>query len=220
MQKISYSYATITDQEYNRAEKWETHIADKLDTIKGGNDCIKATNMDLYSPSWEGLSVINNFTPLSNACSSTMVSSASSIMRNCTKNSQARLQSSRLQPSGTGQLKRGRSPVIFTPQVFESKGPYQLSSDGASYERTDDDIPELLKEPSIPPKVVKGSPNQKRVSPPQSRAEKLRSRSPKGLRSGRKFILQAMPSFPPLSPYSDSKAVNDTRNDHEGTHNN
>ncbi|KAL6137715.1 hypothetical protein ACLB2K_063004 [Fragaria x ananassa] len=211
---------TMADQEYNRAEKWETHIADKLDTIKGGNDCIKATKMDLYSPSWEGLSVISNFTPLSNPCSSTMVSSASSIKRNCTKNSQARLQSSRLQPSDTGQLKRGRSPVIFTPQVFESKGPYQLSSDGASYERTDDDIPELLKEPSIPPKVVKGSPNQKRLSPPQSRAEKLRSRSPKGLRSGRKFILQAMPSFPPLSPYSDSKAVNDAMNDHEGTHNN
>ncbi|PRQ50754.1 putative transcription factor Tesmin family [Rosa chinensis] len=210
---------TKADHEYNRAEKWETHPAEKLDTIKGGNDCIKASDMDPYSP-WEGLSVISNLTPLSNPCSSTRVSSASSSMRNRTKISQAQLQSSRLQPSGTGHLKRGRSPVIFTPQVFESKGPSQLSSDGASYERMDDDIPELLKEPSIPPKVVKGSPNQKRVSPPQSRAEKLRSRSPKGLRSGRKFILQAMPSFPPLSPYSDSKAINDTRNDHKGTQNN
>ncbi|XP_050382160.1 CRC domain-containing protein TSO1-like isoform X2 [Argentina anserina] len=204
------------DHEHNRAEKWETHHAGKLDTIKRGSDNIKASNMNPYSPSWSGVSVISNLAPLSNPCSSTMVSSALSSMRSCTKNSQAQLQSSRLQLSGTGDIKRGRSPAIFTPRVFESKGPNQLSSDGTSYERMDDDIPELLKEPSIPAKIIKGSPNQKRVSPPQSCAEKLRSRSPKGLRSGRKFVLQAMPSFPPLSPYSDSEAVNDTRNDHEG----
>lgn len=222
IQWISYFYATITGQEYNRAEKWETHLAETLDTIKGGNYCIRAANINPYSPSWEGLSATSNLTPLSHPCSSTKVSSASSSLRNCTKISQSQLQASRLQSSGTGRFKRGRSPVIFTPQVYESKGPYQLSSDGASCERMEDDTPEILKEAHYTTKVVKvSSPNQKRVSPPQSRAEKLRSSSPRGLRSGRKFILQAVPSFPPLSPYTDSKdAISDTRNGRKGTNNN
>lgn len=211
---------TKADQEYNRAEKWETHPAEKLDTIKGGNDCIKAANINPYSPSWEGLCAISNLTPLSHPCSSMKVSSASSSLRN-TKISQSHLQSSKLQSSGTGRFKVGRSPVIFTPQVYESKGPYQLSSDDASCERTYDDAPEILKEASYTTKVVKASsPNQKRVSPPQSRAKKVHSSSPRGLRSGRKFILQAVPSFPPLSPYTDSKdAINDTRNSRKDNNN-
>lgn len=70
---------------------------------------------------------------------------------------------------------------------------------------TDDDTPEILGETSYPSKVVKvSSPNKKRVSPPQSRS-RLRSSSPTGLRNGRKFILHAVPSFPPLTPYHTSK---------------
>ncbi|KAI8547546.1 hypothetical protein RHMOL_Rhmol07G0204500 [Rhododendron molle] len=55
----------------------------------------------------------------------------------------------------------------------------------------EDDMPDILKDDSTPLKVVKvSSPNKKRVSPP---------------RSSRKFILQAVPSFPPLTPRIDSK---------------
>ncbi|KAL6285833.1 hypothetical protein ACE6H2_010223 [Prunus campanulata] len=89
-----------------------------------------------------------------------------------------------------------------------------LQPSGAHYDIPYDDTPEILKETSNPTKVVKASsPNQKRVSPPQSRS-RLRERSPTGLRSGRKFILQAMPSFPPLTPHRNSKeGTNEIEND-------
>ncbi|PQQ21284.1 protein tesmin/TSO1-like CXC 3 isoform X4 [Prunus yedoensis var. nudiflora] len=90
----------------------------------------------------------------------------------------------------------------------------QLQPSGAHYDIPYDDTPEILKETSNPTKVVKASsPNQKRVSPPQSRS-RLRERSPTGLRSGRKFVLQAMPSFPPLTPHRNSKeGTNEIEND-------
>ncbi|BBG99044.1 Tesmin/TSO1-like CXC domain-containing protein, partial [Prunus dulcis] len=90
----------------------------------------------------------------------------------------------------------------------------QLQPSGAHYDIPYDDTPEILEETSNPTKVVRASsPNQKRVSPPQSRY-RLRERSPTGLRSGRKFILQAMPSFPPLTPHRNSKeGTNEIEND-------
>ncbi|ONI16103.1 hypothetical protein PRUPE_3G078800 [Prunus persica] len=90
----------------------------------------------------------------------------------------------------------------------------QLQPSGAHYDIPYDDTPEILEETSNPTKVVRASsPNQKRVSPPQSRS-RLRERSPTGLRSGRKFILQAMPSFPPLTPHRNSKeGTNEIEND-------
>lgn len=53
--------------------------------------------------------------------------------------------------------------------------------------------------------VVVSSPNKKRVSPPHGHIHELGSGSSGGLRSGRKFILKSVPSFPPLTPCIDSR---------------
>ncbi|KAI3729876.1 hypothetical protein L6452_18548 [Arctium lappa] len=67
----------------------------------------------------------------------------------------------------------------------------------------DDDTPNMLKDSCTQPNKVKvTSPNKKRISPPRIRLHELGSNS---LKSGRKFILKAVPSFPPLTPCIDSK---------------
>lgn len=59
---------------------------------------------------------------------------------------------------------------------------------------------------TTPIKSVKfRSPNQKRVSPPQSHLYELGSSASGGLRSGGKYILNAIPSFAPFSPCIDIK---------------
>ncbi|KAF8037939.1 hypothetical protein BT93_B0704 [Corymbia citriodora subsp. variegata] len=61
---------------------------------------------------------------------------------------------------------------------------------------TDDEIPEILCSSSTPTASIKStSPNSKRVSPPHSDF----GTSP-NLRSGRRLILQSIPSFPSLTP--------------------
>ncbi|KAJ6898746.1 protein tesmin/TSO1-like CXC 2 [Populus alba x Populus x berolinensis] len=61
----------------------------------------------------------------------------------------------------------------------------------------DDDIPEILRENHSPSSGIKtSSPNSKRVSPPQNNFG-----SSSGPRSGRKLILQSIPSFPSLTPH-------------------
>ncbi|KAF2290145.1 hypothetical protein GH714_003715 [Hevea brasiliensis] len=59
----------------------------------------------------------------------------------------------------------------------------------------DDDMPEILRGNFSPSTGIKTSPNSKRVSPPHS----ILGSSP-GRRSGRKLILQSIPSFPSLTP--------------------
>lgn len=61
---------------------------------------------------------------------------------------------------------------------------------------TEDEIPEILCSSSTPTASIKNaSPNSKRVSPPHSDF----GTSP-NLRSGRRLILQSIPSFPSLTP--------------------
>ncbi|CAM6094060.1 unnamed protein product [Calypogeia fissa] len=75
----------------------------------------------------------------------------------------------------------------------------------------DDDTPDFLKYTDCPVVTKSGSPKQKRVSPPHFEGIGDRNRdvrvvfdspagSSPGLRSGRKFILQALPSLPPVMP--------------------
>lgn len=83
-----------------------------------------------------------------------------------------------------------------------------LDSDKKPYVM-EDDTPEILKDSSIPQNGVKvNSPNKKRVSPPHRHLNELGSTSSGGgLKTGRKFILRAVPSFPPLTPCIESKDV-------------
>ncbi|KAM3282178.1 hypothetical protein P3S67_025823 [Capsicum chacoense] len=73
----------------------------------------------------------------------------------------------------------------------------------------EDDTPEILKESSIPQNGVKvNSPNKKRISPPHRHLNELGATSSGGgLKTGRKFILRAVPSFPPLTPCIECKDV-------------
>ncbi|XP_049377789.1 CRC domain-containing protein TSO1-like isoform X1 [Solanum stenotomum] len=90
-----------------------------------------------------------------------------------------------------------------------------LDSDKKPYVM-EDDTPEILKDSSILQIGVKvNSPNKKRVSPPYRHLNEIGSSSSGGgLKTGRKFILRAVPSFPPLSPCIQSKdvAVHSTNN--------
>lgn len=83
-----------------------------------------------------------------------------------------------------------------------------LDSDKKPYVM-EDDTPEILKDSSKPQIGVKvSSPNKKRVSPPYRHLNEISSSSSRGgLKTGRKFILRAVPSFPPLTPCIQSKDV-------------
>ncbi|XVE65965.1 hypothetical protein DITRI_Ditri08aG0043500 [Diplodiscus trichospermus] len=60
----------------------------------------------------------------------------------------------------------------------------------------EDEMPEILRGNSSPGTGIKTSPNSKRISPPQCELG-----SNPGRRSGRKLILQSIPSFPSLSQH-------------------
>ncbi|XP_041989457.1 CRC domain-containing protein TSO1-like isoform X2 [Salvia splendens] len=71
-----------------------------------------------------------------------------------------------------------------------------------------DDTPEILKDSPTPLNTVKAnSPNKKRVSPPHGRPHEYTSSLSVDLRTARKFVLKAVPSFPPLTPCIDSKTL-------------
>ncbi|KAL5975272.1 hypothetical protein ACLOJK_031951 [Asimina triloba] len=99
------------------------------------------------------------------------------------------------------------SPITPTARFRACKIVKHKDYDSETSNFSEDETPDILKDTCSPTKAVKtSSPNQKRVSPPHNCLRELRrmSSSP-GLRSGRKFILQSVPSFPPLTPYSDPK---------------
>lgn len=97
------------------------------------------------------------------------------------------------------------SSMSFMPQLCESTAGHGRSYYSALHALLKDDDMLETKETSKSTKKIKvNSPNKKWVSP-QSRSQELRSSSSPDLQSGHKFILQAMPSFPPLSPYIKSK---------------
>ncbi|KAI9106747.1 hypothetical protein K1719_022275 [Acacia pycnantha] len=114
-----------------------------------------------------------------------------------------------------GSLRWRTSPITPMTKLGETKSLQCLESNSRLYDILEDETPEMLKEASTPIKSVKtSSPKQKRVSPPHGHLRELGSGSSGGLRSGRKFILKAVPSFPPLTPCIASK-----ENGHENSEN-
>ncbi|KAL6547603.1 hypothetical protein OROHE_009308 [Orobanche hederae] len=106
-------------------------------------------------------------------------------------------------PPGGSLVWRG-SPNTPVPQFSGTKLLWELELSNS----VQDDTPEILKESPTPLNGVKVcSPNKKRVSPPHGRPHESGSGSSMGLRTGRKFILKAVPSFPPLTPCIDSRTV-------------
>ena len=143
-------------------------------------------------------------TPFPNHPSIVIGSSSSSKARGLTSLSRFQLGPRSGCTSSGGSLRWRSSPITPMSPLDGTKKLQGLDSDGL-YDILEDDTPEILKDTSMPIKSVKSSsPNGKRVSPPHN-LHQLGSSSSGPLRSGRKFILKAVPSFPPLTPCIDSK---------------
>lgn len=101
-----------------------------------------------------------------------------------------------LPPSGMSFPSLGCCGTSVTPGTLSGRSK-------PCFDIVDDDTPKILKESCIRSnKVIGTSPNKKRISPPRMRLHELGSSS---LKSGRKFILKSIPSFPPLTPCTVSK---------------
>lgn len=158
-----------------------------------------------FSPQFDGLADFSDQTPLLNPSSIMMASSASSKTQDKANDSQPQVYpgSARLSPGSS--LCWRSSPITPMTRLGETKNQAQESDCGLC-DILEDDTPEILKDSSAPVTSVKSSsPNKKRVSPPQSHTREFQSSSSAGLKSGRKFILKSVPSFPPLTPCLDSK---------------
>nr|XP_010914918.1 CRC domain-containing protein TSO1 isoform X1 [Elaeis guineensis] len=166
-------------------------------------ECPCTGKVDPFSPGWDGFSDICNLSPLPNPkASASCVSVASKIRK--PKILQTKLFQGSARLSG-GSLCWHSSPVTPLPPFGEGKLVVEPDSDGGVHNNREDDTPAILKDTCTPVKAVKtSSPKQKRVSPPHRHLHESRSSSSPGLRSARKFILQSVPSFPPLTPYSNN----------------
>ncbi|XVE63518.1 hypothetical protein DITRI_Ditri07aG0026600 [Diplodiscus trichospermus] len=181
------------------------------------NDMLLETsknNLDVSSYSEE--INYNNADVLADECHHTSLSDRPSIVIGSPSPSKAReltsLSRFHLGPrsdfiSSWGSLRWCSSPMMPLSPLDETKNLQGLNSDDGLHDILEDDTPEILKDTPTPIKSVKASsPNGKRVSPPHN-LHQLRSSSSGPLRSGRKFILKAVPSFPPLTPCIDSEGI-------------
>ncbi|XP_059461739.1 CRC domain-containing protein TSO1-like isoform X1 [Corylus avellana] len=162
--------------------------------------------MDQLSPSNNVVANMCHQTPVSDPPLMTMSSSSSSKTTDWTNISQVQPPPGTCYLSSSGPLRWRSSPITPMARLDGMKSVQGLDPDGGLCDILEDETPEILKDSATPIKSVKvSSPNQKRVSPPKSHLHELGSNSSGGLRSGRKFILKAVPSFPPLTPCIDSK---------------
>ncbi|KAJ7958753.1 Protein tesmin/TSO1-like [Quillaja saponaria] len=165
--------------------------------------------MDQSSPICDTDGNVCNLTPLSDPPSSAKASSISSRTRDWNRypQTQACHRSGHLLSGGS--LRWRSSQITAATQLGETKYLECFDSDSRLYDILEDETPEVLKETAPPIKSVKvSSPNKKRISPPNVDMHD-RSSSSGGLKSGIKYILKAVPSFPPLTPCIDSKSSGD-----------
>ncbi|KAJ4844633.1 hypothetical protein Tsubulata_022833 [Turnera subulata] len=202
---------------YRRAGKWKNSSQGQLDPSETEDACTNSGTASQSSPKWREMIDISHLTPLSHPYAGAIAGSASFSTRDCSQLplEQTYQGSSLHLPSGYHHW--DNSPSGLTPEVHGSNAPPQLSPDSFLQNiLEEDDMPEKLTSSSTPTKAVTASsPNKKRVSPPNVQSGQLRSSPSLGLRSGRKLILQAVPSFPSLTPCSKLKHdVHQTDDDH------
>ncbi|XWS19064.1 hypothetical protein CRYUN_Cryun32bG0099000 [Craigia yunnanensis] len=212
------SFGKKSESTFQRAEQWKNLSHEKLNTEEVMSDSINDGTVNQSSPTWEELVNISRLSPLSHPHTTTVPSLKSPNMGDCPDVSQAQSQ------KGSGlQLSPGYlhwcSSALSPMKACVSKVSHELGSIGALNDIMGDGSPDILIENFNPNIVKAGSPNQKRVSPPQLQSYKLGSNSTPGLLSGRKLILQAVPSFPLITPYCNSEDhMNQTENDHGSSH--
>ncbi|ONK66518.1 uncharacterized protein A4U43_C06F9030 [Asparagus officinalis] len=179
---------------------YESSDAD-LDAMQNDHNTEK---VDPFSPGWDVFSDIYNLSPLLKTSVSPSAGSSSAA-------SKTREHKIFKFPQGStkislGSLRWHNSPITPIPEFEESEFVRESDSNSGVPCNQEDDTPDILKETRSPIKMVKSSsPNSKRVSPPHRiLCSTSESPPPSGLRNVRKFILQSMPAFPPLTPYSKS----------------
>ncbi|XP_034200791.1 CRC domain-containing protein TSO1-like isoform X3 [Prunus dulcis] len=162
--------------------------------------------VDTFSPRCDAAPTTCHITPMSDLCSVAMASSTSSKTSDWTNASQVQLCPGSHGLSSDSSLHRRSSPVTPMTRLGGTKSFQGPDFENGLYDILQDDTPEILKDSSTPIRSLKvSSPNKKRVSPPHSHNHELAASSSGALRSGRKFILKAVPSFPPLTPCIGSK---------------
>ncbi|KAA8521532.1 hypothetical protein F0562_012205 [Nyssa sinensis] len=167
-----------------------------------------AETVDEFSPRCDGIANICRLTMLPDPPTMAMASLTSTKKRDWENVSRDQLCPGGDHFSSVSSLRWRSSPITPMPQLGSAKLLQVLDSDNKLYDILEDDTPEILKDTSTPLSAMKvSSPNKKRVSPPHGRLHEHGSSSSAGLRSGRKFILQAVPSFPPLTPCIDLKDI-------------
>ncbi|KAL9376261.1 hypothetical protein Peur_030381 [Populus x canadensis] len=160
--------------------------------------------MGQFSPRFDELADFSDHTPLPNP-SPIMMASSSSKTRDTAIISQLCLYPESGRLSSGGSLQWRSSPITPMTRLGETKT-QALDSGCGLYDILEDDTPEIFKESPTPVTSVKASsPHKKRVSPPRGHIQEFQSSSSAGLKSGRKFVLKSVPSFPPLTPCIDPK---------------
>ncbi|CAN6441821.1 unnamed protein product [Victoria cruziana] len=165
---------------------------------------LKSNKVDELSPGWDQLAELCSLTPLS--CPQSTVTVIGSTDRHPNPGTECQYKSALSSSHAVGWKD---SPITPVHQMGNKKVVLELDSDGGMHDLMDVDTPDILNKTRSPIMVAKaGSPNQKRVSSPRICLSDLaRSTSSPGIRSSRKFILQSVPSFPSLTPYSKSKGT-------------
>ncbi|GMH12447.1 hypothetical protein Nepgr_014288 [Nepenthes gracilis] len=155
------------------------------------------------------------FTPfLSHLPTTTMAASASWKRTDLRNISQSQISSGDSHPLSNSSLCWHSSPTTSTTEVDGSQILQDFGSSSKNCDISADDTPEILKDSSTTVMSVKvSSPNKKRISPPDPCTDELKSSSLGSLRSSRRFILQAVPRFPLLTPCHGSKEGTDQKSD-------
>ncbi|KAI5556308.1 hypothetical protein BDE02_18G025400 [Populus trichocarpa] len=160
--------------------------------------------MGQFSPRFNELADFSDHTPLPNP-SPIMMASSSSKTRDTAIISQVCLYPGSGRLSSSGSLQWRSSPITPMTRLGETKT-QALDSGCGLYDILEDGTPEIFKESPTPVTSVKASsPHKKGVSPPRGHIQEFQSSSSAGLKSGRKFVLKSVPSFPPLTPCIDPK---------------
>lgn len=158
--------------------------------------------VDEFSPRLESLLNLSHLTPrLGHPVTASSSSSSKARVSISSQGSQIALVSKSRQMSSSSSCSVPGRMIPITPVtnlLITDRSAKNPNSGSGISEISEDDTPEILKEASTPTKSLNvSSPNKKRISPPHGHAG---SSSSVALKSGRKFILKAVPSFPPLTP--------------------
>ncbi|XP_041022769.1 protein tesmin/TSO1-like CXC 3, partial [Juglans microcarpa x Juglans regia] len=218
----------IVSRSYARSSEFDSPLSSYVDSSRTSNssDMLLHANkesLSLGSYDWRldynNVEMMKKFSPesdtvalsyltsLSDPPFMAMASSTSSKTRDSANNSHFQLSPGTDYVSSAGSHHWCSSPITPMTSLEGAKSLQGLIPDSGFCDIPVYGSPDILRDRTTPSKSVEvRSPNQKRVSPPQSHMNELGSSCSGGLRTSGKFMLRAAPSFPPLSPCIDIKS--------------